>query len=186
MCWFKDFVFGQGQASCLPQVHGRRDILIFWTWPHTVRGFWQMVAAHCASISRWVSPLPPLCCSGFTQMIPPTRFSPQAMQHAYYCNIMLSHESGWMQYEKQTRSCCYGGRVCVCVCVCVCFRPSLVSISWTVVRSSLFVQLLVHPLPGSLALFLTHSLTRTHRHTHTHTHTHTLHWLQSFLILNKL
>jgi len=49
----------------------------------------------------------PLCCCRFALTIPPTRLSPQAMHRAYYCKIMLSHESGCWQYEKQTRNCCY-------------------------------------------------------------------------------
>lgn len=109
-----------------------------------------MVAAHCASFFRWGPP--PFCCSGFTQIIPPTKFSPEAIHHAYYCNIVLSHEIGCWQYEKQTRTCCYW--VCECVFVGVCALRAVSGCE--VVGSGLFVQLLNHCLPGL------HTLTHTH------------------------
>lgn len=77
-------------------------------------------------------------------MMPPTRLSPPGVLHACYCTIALScgkgcclHEKFWRYYE------CWR-------CLCVSFEPTTAfSISWTEAGSSLFVQLLVPPLPGS-------------------------------------
>lgn len=122
------FDFGQSQFGCFPQVHCHRDHLIHWTWLHDACGWRQMVAGYLASVSRWG---PSLCCSGFSPVKPPTRLSP----HAYYSSkIVLPHESGCWQYEKQARS--------YWVCVKVCYESAVVSISWTVVGWSVFVQLL--------------------------------------------
>lgn len=87
-----------------------------------------MVAGYSASVSRWG---PSLCCSGFPPVKPPTRRSP----HAYYSSrVVLPHECGCWQYEKQARS--------YWVCVKVCYELAVVSISWTVAGWSVFVQLL--------------------------------------------